>query len=251
MPNDPKWRTVARVSKQPITAVIAVYIHLLVAASNATERGRTQSASIEDIASALDMESEQIEQIMSAMQGRVLDEDRISGWDKRQVEREDGSAARAKAWRESKKTGDKTHSERDRTHSERKQTPDKDKDKDKELTTPIPPDGGKVSKKSSAISLRTYLDECKAASVKSIPETDPVFDYAAKIGLPDEFLRLQWLEFRERYTLPDAKRYKAWTTVFRKSVQGNWFKLWYCDSEGKYLLTTVGQQADKNHKEAA
>lgn len=30
MPNDPKWRTIARVSGQPIATVMAVYIHLLV-----------------------------------------------------------------------------------------------------------------------------------------------------------------------------------------------------------------------------
>lgn len=27
MPNDPKWRTIARKSQQPIALVIAVYIH--------------------------------------------------------------------------------------------------------------------------------------------------------------------------------------------------------------------------------
>lgn len=129
MPNDPKWRTIARSSKQSISSVIAVYLHLLVAASaNATERGRTESVCIEDVASALDLETEQIEQIMAAMQGRVLEGDLISGWEKRQVEREDGSAARAKAWREAKKLEKETQA----NATERKQTPDKDKDKDKE-----------------------------------------------------------------------------------------------------------------------
>lgn len=127
MPNDPKWRTIARSSKQPISAVIAVYLHLLVAASaNATERGRTESVCIEDVASALDLETEQIEQIMAAMQGRVLEGEMISGWEKRQVEREDGSAARAKAWREAKKLEKETQA----NAAERKQTPDKDKDKE-------------------------------------------------------------------------------------------------------------------------
>ena len=80
MPNDPKWRTIARVSKQPISSVLAVYVHLLVIASNATERGRTQNACTEDLASALDLDNEQIEAIMSAMQGRVLDGDIVSGF---------------------------------------------------------------------------------------------------------------------------------------------------------------------------
>lgn len=126
MPNDPKWRTIARVSKQSIPAVMAVYIHLLVIASNANERGRTQSVCSEDIASALDLDVEQIDAILEAMQGRVLDGDMISGWSKRQVDREDGSAERAKRWREAKKGEKQTQP----NATERKQTPDKDKDKE-------------------------------------------------------------------------------------------------------------------------
>ena len=115
MPNDPKWRTIARVSKQSIPAVIAVFIHLLVSASNATERGRTQNVCSEDIASALDLECEQVDAIMAAMQGRVLDGDHVSAWEKRQVFREDGAAERAKAWRETKKQQKNTVSNENRT----------------------------------------------------------------------------------------------------------------------------------------
>lgn len=128
MPNDPKWRTIARVSKQPISAVLAVYVHLLVIASNATERGRTQNVCSEDLASALDLDTEQVDAIMSAMQGRVLDGDMVSGWAKRQVEREDGSAERAKRWRQAQKEAKQTQA----NASEREQTPDTDKDTDKE-----------------------------------------------------------------------------------------------------------------------
>lgn len=130
MPNDPKWRTIARVSKQPIPSVLSVYIHLLVIASNATERGRTQNVCSEDIASALDMEAEQIDAILNAMQGRVLDGDRVSGWAKRQVEREDGSAERAKRWREAQKEAKQTQP----NATERNRTPDKDKDTDNKNT---------------------------------------------------------------------------------------------------------------------
>lgn len=126
MPNDPKWRTIAKVSKQSIPAVLAVYIHLLVIASNATERGRTQSVCSEDIASALDLDAEQIDAILEAMQGRVLDGDMVSGWAKRQVGREDGSAERAKRWREAQKAGKQTPP----NAGERKQTPDTDTDTD-------------------------------------------------------------------------------------------------------------------------
>lgn len=132
MPNDPKWRTIARVSGQPITSVISVYIHLLVIASNASERGRTHDANTEDIASALDLDAEQVQQICSAMQGRVLDGDLITGWEKRQVAREDGSAERAKAWREQKKNA----AQQQANASERKRTPDTDTDTEKKKNKP-------------------------------------------------------------------------------------------------------------------
>lgn len=110
---------------------------------------------------------------------------------------------------------------------------------------PIPPKGGRA-----AISLATYLQLCKAEGKKPIAEDDPVFAYASKVGIPHDFLRLQWLEFKERYSQPDAKRYKAWATVFGKSVRGNWFRLWYATDNG-YALSTVGLQAEKMHREAA
>lgn len=102
MANDPKWRTIARVSKQKIGDVIAVYLHMLTLASNATERGRTQGWNDEDIGTALDIDTEQIVAIREAMQGRVLDGDCLTGWAKRQPLREDGAAERARAHRERK-----------------------------------------------------------------------------------------------------------------------------------------------------
>lgn len=259
LPNDPKWRTIARVSKQSIGNVIAVYMHLLVSASNATERGRTQNVSSEDIASALDIDTEQVDAILSAMQGRVMEGDLISGWGKRQPDREDGAAERAKAWREAKKAEKEAELSAQRTQanaSERKQSLDKEKSRE-ELKTPHTPQGGQpaeqdeVTKRKAAVSLKTFLDECRKVGAKPIPDDDPVIAYADKVGLPHEFLGLQWREFKDRYQQPDAKRYKAWRTVFRKSVQCNWLKLWYIAPDGSYVLTTAGQQAQRSHKEAA
>lgn len=147
MPNDPKWRTIARASKQSISAVMAVYVHVLVNASNASERGRTQNVCSEDIASALDLDTEQIDCILAAMQGRVLDGDMVSGWQKRQVEREDGSAERSKRWRDAQKEEKQTQP----NATERKQTPDKDKDTDKDK------DKSK-SKTSAAFALPDWVD---------------------------------------------------------------------------------------------
>lgn len=88
MPNDPKWRTIARVSAQPIALVQAMYVHLLVDASRNVTRGHV-TVTKEDIASALDVTDEQVESVFEAMQGRVLDGDYVTGWSKRQPKRED------------------------------------------------------------------------------------------------------------------------------------------------------------------
>lgn len=110
MPTDPKWRTIARVSGQRIGDVIAVYNHMMIKASNrdetqcnAVKRGYITGWSDEDIASALDLKTEDVQSIREAMQGRVLDEDYLTGWEYRQPKKEDNSSVRVKAYRDRKK----------------------------------------------------------------------------------------------------------------------------------------------------
>lgn len=110
---------------------------------------------------------------------------------------------------------------------------------------------GKPAKK-AALSLKSFLESCKECGEKPIPEGDPVFSYAEETGIPVEFLRLHWLEFKARYCQPDAKRYKDWRSVYRKSVRANWFRVWYLKADGSCGLTTVGEQAKRAHgREAA
>ena len=66
---------------------MAVYIHLLVSASRNVTRGHID-VTTEDLASALDVTEEVIDSILQTMQGRVLDGDLITGWEKRQVLKE-------------------------------------------------------------------------------------------------------------------------------------------------------------------
>ncbi|EHX2299638.1 phage replisome organizer, partial [Shigella sonnei] len=144
MPNDPKWRTIARVSGQPIATVMAVYIHLLVSASRNVTRGHID-VTTEDLASALDVTEEVIDSILQTMQGRVLDGDLITGWEKRQVLKEDNGnisqtakspAERKRAQRERERkreqNGDCHGASRNVTHMSRRVTTDTDKDTDKE-----------------------------------------------------------------------------------------------------------------------
>ena len=135
MPNDPKWRTIAKASGQTISTVMAIYVHMLTCAANATERGRTQGWSDEDIASALDLRTDDVVAVREAMQGRVLDGDYLSGWERRQPLREDGSASRAKAWREAKKEANANATERDQTKQNAEKRPDTDTDTDNRTTT--------------------------------------------------------------------------------------------------------------------
>ena len=109
MPNDPKWRTIARISGQPISLVQAMYLHLLVDASRNVTRGHV-TVTKEDVASALDVTDEQIELVLSAMQGRVLDGNKVTGWEKRQPKREDAGNS---------ETGAKSAAQRKREQRER------------------------------------------------------------------------------------------------------------------------------------
>jgi hypothetical protein len=205
MPNDPKWRTIARASKQPISTVIAVYVHLLVIASNATERGRTHDFCSEDVASALDVDASVVDEIITAMSGRVIDEEGIlSGWSKRQVEREDGSAQRARAWREAKKLDEQTQP----NATERNRTPDKDTEEIKKLTT-------KVVSAAKPVSRKTRMPENFGISER-------VKTWAGEKG----FDRLD--EHLESF-LSKAKaagyRYVDWDEALMNAIRDNWAKL--------------------------
>ena len=109
MPNDPKWRTIARISKQRIGDVLAVYMHMLTAASQHVTRGHVD-VTAEDLASAIDVTEDVVQDILTAMQGRVLDGDRLTGWEKRQPKREDAGDP---------ETGAKSNAERKREQRER------------------------------------------------------------------------------------------------------------------------------------
>lgn len=125
MPNDPKWRTIAKLSKQPIAMVMAVYLHLLVSASISEERGEV-TITKEDIASALDTNISIVSDILQGMQDRVLKGNKLMGWEKRQPLKEDNSAVRAKVWRESKKQSAKQTNAIERSDKEQEQDKDKE-----------------------------------------------------------------------------------------------------------------------------
>lgn len=262
MPNDPKWRTISRVSGQSISVVVATYIHLLVDASRNVTRGHVD-VTAEDIASALDLAEDAVQSVLSAMQGRVIDGDFLTGWAARQPKKEDrgnpetgakSAAERKQAQREREKsaTGNRDNDDESSMSHEVTKCHARE-DKSKEVNTPHTPLSGGVTSvadaKKKTVSLQTFLAGCKASGEKPIPEDDAVFTFASSVGIPHEFLQLAWLEFKSRYG-DGSKRYKDWRSVFRKAVRGNWFKLWFVGEQG-IQLSSQGKLLQNAHREAA
>lgn len=148
MPTDPKWRTIARKSGQRVGDVMAVFNFMMVNASdNAAERGTLSGFDVEDVATALDIDDDDVRAIMAAMQGKVLDGDRLTGWERRQPKREDGTAAKRKAeWKERQRNA----TERNGTHGNAPET---------ETETDITPSGviAREPKAKTAAKLKTTL----------------------------------------------------------------------------------------------
>jgi hypothetical protein len=231
--------------------VVTVWALILEQASANVERGTFDPLDHETTDYLLGAEEGTTERILAAMEARGLTgAGHVARWEKRQPkrEREDSTAADRKRQQRAREAEQEQVPPCHTTPHQK--TPREEKSREEEKI-PHTPQAGLARKSSSAISLKTYLEQCKASQAKPIPEDDSVFDYALKTGIPTDFLRLQWLEFKDRYGMDGAKRYKAWPSVFGKSVRGNWFKLWFALSDGGYALTTVGQQAKRQHGEAS
>lgn len=267
--NDPKFGLIAKKASARVGDVIAVWALVLEQASANVDRGAYTDIDYEATDFLLGADDGTTARIVEAMRARgLITGNRVTRWEDRQPKRErvDTTAAerkRAQRDRERERDeqcdDDKDGVPEDVTpsHATSHQVTPREEKSREELKTPHTPQGGQPGeqdespKRKAAVSLQTFLAECRKAGEKPIPDDDPVFAYADKVKLPYDFLALQWREFKDRYTQPDAKRYKAWRTVFRKSVQCNWLKLWYIAGDGSFVLTTAGQQAQRNHQEAA
>lgn len=165
MPNDPKWRTIARASAQPVSLVLSVALHVMTDASRNVTRGHAD-VTPEDIASALDVTEADVKAILDAMQGRVMDGNRLTGWEKRQPKREDSGNPETRAKSAAERKRDQRERERQAasfdesriSHDEsREVTTDKDKDKEEKQHPPTPRKRGQGFD-ASAIELPDWLD---------------------------------------------------------------------------------------------
>ena len=143
MPTDPKWRVVARKSKQPLPCVIAVFTMMLTNASaNSDERGVLLAWDHEDAGAALDMDAEDVAAIYEAMQGKVLEGNRLTGWERRQPKREDNTAAERKAAWKARKEAEKNAVERTGTHGNAAERTREDTDTDTDKIDSVSKDTG-------------------------------------------------------------------------------------------------------------
>lgn len=91
---------------------------------------------------------------------------------------------------------------------------------------------------------KEWTDSCKAAGVDTIPADDPVFAYANELGIPIDFIRYAWVEFKRQFTNAEkTKKYKNWNQHFQNAVRRNWYGIWY-EKNGAWLLTTSGKQIE-------
>jgi hypothetical protein len=94
--NDPKWRLIANDSGQPITAVLAVWMAMLCNANQAEPRGVLQDWNDRIAGAALDLNGNAVAAIRQAMQGLVLEGEKLTGWDKRQRGGDDAAERKRK-----------------------------------------------------------------------------------------------------------------------------------------------------------
>jgi hypothetical protein len=99
--------------------------------------------------------------------------------------------------------------------------------------------------KSPELRFADWLAQVRAAGQKPISDS-PVWAYALRVGLPEEFVWLAWARFKTRYASDPryvAKTYSDWRAVFRNAVAEDWFRLWRPSKAGGFELTTAGEQA--------
>lgn len=92
------------------------------------------------------------------------------------------------------------------------------------------------------VTLQTFLEACREEGSDAIPQNDPIFDYADKVGISTDMLHAAWSEFKARFQ-PTPQKQKDWRAHFRKAVRSNWYKLWYVRDGELAQWTTAGEQA--------
>jgi phage replication O-like protein O len=102
--------------------------------------------------------------------------------------------------------------------------------------------------KTSAISLKAYLEKCKLENRKALPDDCIVFKSASKLNIADEWLHLCWLKFKDEH-LTNQKRQSNWITTFNNCVKSNWYKIWWMDNNNQLALSSQGRLIKEYYKD--
>ncbi len=78
-----------------------------------------------------------------------------------------------------------------------------------------------------------------------IPYSHHAMIYAREIKLPQDIVWLHWQAFCRKYS-GAGKKYLDWGKAFRNSLEGNWFHLYFIDSQQQFCLTTAGLQLKRS-----
>lgn len=100
---------------------------------------------------------------------------------------------------------------------------------------------------STKVIFQKWFELVTKSGEPAITAHSPTWDYAQRVGLPDDLVALAWFAFKRRYTEGEnykRKKYVDWRQTFRNALEGNWLKLWYATGNG-YELTTKGVQAQR------
>jgi len=99
--------------------------------------------------------------------------------------------------------------------------------------------------KREEITLAKYLENCKAAAVKPVPDDHAIRAWCVDAKIPSDMLQVAWVVFRERYTGDEKlknKRYKDWPGHFSNAVKDRWHGLWFIGEDGAPAWTSTGLQ---------
>lgn len=99
--------------------------------------------------------------------------------------------------------------------------------------------------KREEVTLAKYLENCKAAGAKPVPDAHAIRAWCVDAKIPTEMLQVAWVVFREKYTGDEklkGKRYKDWAGHFANSVKDRWYGLWFTGEDGVPAWTSTGMQ---------
>lgn len=93
--------------------------------------------------------------------------------------------------------------------------------------------------------LAKFLESCKENGEQAIPENDPVFGYATKVGISEDMIEVAWGEFKSYWLHGEGrqKRKKDWRGTFLNAIKQNRSRLWYLTESEPAKWTTQGEQA--------